>query len=447
MSVVMQQSPQPGVRERGCRTMSWRQQLINVNSPTLAGVDVELKGITDGTGRQVFPAGHSSTQQKFREEFERLPQVLEQAMRIYETALNQEIAGVGPEDRATAYRVVYRPGYAGTEAGVYATWAALMAFVATVSYPIHVQFDNSLAAITIPAGTHTFPEGTHFVGKFDVPFEPITIADGCVLEGVRTFEEGLSIINLSSSPVITLGGGTFHIITFQRGADINCQNGAPFVEITGAGTTGIVALYGGELIDGGASTPCISVTSGAVALINPVVASGIGANTLEVDGTSTMLIQLYGDTGYNSTQPDIVGTLIINYLDVAFRIGFDPTQASNQLVATVVQDAIDELTNKHVNSRSTAVSGAGTTALAAGGPKLVLVDMTGAGAGVRNIDLPDPAVDSGPWKIKRVDANGAATVNIRGTAGANVDGAASQPLGVSPASANLETDGTDWYRI
>ena len=447
MSVVMQQSPQPDVRERGCRTMSWRQQLINLSSSQLALVDTQLKALTDGRNRQVFPAGHLSTQQKFRTEFESLPQVMEQAMRIYETALNQEIDGAGGETGAAAVRVIFRPGYAGAETGIFGTWADLMTFVATKSYPLHIIFDDSLGAITIPAGTHTFPNGTHFQGTFNVPFTLLTFADGAILEGVRTFEEGISLVSLSSTPVVLIATGGFEIVTLQRGADVQSQGTAPFFRSSGAGTVMIFSLYGGELMDGGVGTPCMDAVSSGTIYLNPVVASTIPANTFGSDATGVVLCLLYGDTGYDPTQPDMLGTLILIYQDQASRIGFDPSLVSGQLAATTVQAAIDELTNKHVNRRSTTLSGAGTFALAVDGPKLVLVDMTAAGAGVMNVDLPNPALDSGPWKVKRLDANGAATVNIRGTAGALVDGAAGQVLGVSPAAANLETDGTDWYRI
>lgn len=343
-------------------------------------------------------------------------------------------------------RVILRPGATTLyDEGVYGSWEDLMHLAHHVDHPVTVEFDDDLGLIEIPAGTHTFPVGSIFAGHFDLPFNTITFKDGAVLEGVRTFEQGLSLVNESTSPVIVFDDGVEHIITFQRGCSIVCPSTAPFVQVDGAGTLCVMAFLGGELISNVSNTPIINAINGGTAFINPVVASPIPDNVLGNDATSPVLVQVYGDTSFSSTQVAISGPLIVQYPDEAKRIAYDNTTSG--LVATLVQDAIDELANKHVNSRSTAVSGAGTTALAAGGPKLVLVDMTGAGAGVRNIDLPDPAVDSGPWKIKRVDANGAATVNIRGTAGANVDGAASQPLGVSPASANLETDGTDWYRI
>jgi hypothetical protein len=425
--------------------MSWRQQLITLNSAQITLVDTQLKAITDGTGRQVFPVGHSSTQQKFREEFERLPQVMEQVMRIYETALNLEIAGASA-NASNAVIVTYRPGAVTlSEPGVYGTWTELMDFVATVTSVVAVQFDASLAACEIPAGTHVFPYGSIFAGQFSFPFVDVTFLDGAEIEGVVSFIRGIRLINQSSSPVIALGVGQY-LLTFERGAEPQCTGTAPFVQLDGAGLL-ILALYGGQLPDGGAGQATFEVLNGGTMFVNPVVSSNIGPNTLASDGTSITIIQIYGDTTYDATQPALTGTTVIDYLDVADNMKFNPATAGNQLVATRIQTALDELTNKHVNRRSQTQSAAGTLTLAVDSAKLVLVDASAIGAGVINIDLPDPAADSGPWKIKRVDANGAATVNIRGTAGALVDGVASQLLGVSPASANLETDGTDWYRI
>lgn len=87
MSIVMLQSASVNVRTRGSRIMQLRQQVIEDTTPTsIDFVDQGLKAIVDGRGKQVFPQGHSSTQQKFRQEFEVFPQFLEEAFRLYSSA-------------------------------------------------------------------------------------------------------------------------------------------------------------------------------------------------------------------------------------------------------------------------------------------------------------------------------------------------------------------------
>ena len=368
---------------------------------------------------------------------------------VFNGTIWQKVDNTSSLLRSSTPIITFKPGTPSlVDSGVYGTWTELMTIVDTLNQPVVVQFDDSTASVVIPAGNHVFPHGSVFAGKFNLPFVQVTFDDGATLEGVRSFIRGIAIENQNTTdPVMTITGPAPAIVTFERGAEPRCTGTTPLIRADGAGTFVVVALYGGQVIDGGVGQAVFEATNGASVIINPVVASTIETNTLAADGTSGMSVTRYGDTSYALTQPDVVGGVTITVGDVSAQVGFDPATAGNQLAATFVQSAIDELTNKHVNSRSTTYDTAGTFAVAANDPKLILVDASGIGGGVINVDLPDPADDSGPWKIKRVDNNGSATVNIRGTGGASVDGAASQVLDVSPDGANLETDGTDWWRI
>lgn len=416
MSVIMNASPYENVATKGSRTMAHRLRLISLASPTIPGVDLALKAIvregiqifpnghstTETEFRRQFEARADVLDLSLR--------IYENALNteigvasgtleydgLWDAAANipalasgvgskahyrvvsvkgstnldgidewdigdwaifngtawQKIDNSDPSDNVIPTVIVYREGFVGKEPGVYGSWVDLMAFVATLSNPITVRFDESVVSpLVIPAGVHTFPNGTHFQGSFNVPFTSVKLANGCVLNGVRVFEEGLDVENQSNSPVIVLNSpGSYNIVTFQRGSTIYCTGSAPLI-LADAGVAVIAALLGAEWADGGTGTPVARAINGSVLLVNPVVVSPIGKDTLGCDAGSTVLLNLYGDTEFDPAQVAVLGTLQISYADKAKRIEYTPAvparvpNAPDWLAPSpmLVNTALDEL--------------------------------------------------------------------------------------------------------
>jgi len=341
--------------------------------------------------------------------------------------------------------IVFRPGAPSlAEPGVYGTWLGVMAFVATLSSPVTIVFDDSVAPCVIPAGTHIFPEGSRFRGIFGGANIPISLNDGAELVGVTSFEEGLTVISYSNSPVISFSGGLTGQITFQQGTRIRCDAAGPFISVTGAGTSTKVVFHGAEWLSG--SSPVLQVVLGATSTVDCFVEAVIGLNTLEVDVASALTVNLAPNTMLNPTQAGISGLYTKVLTNQAVQALFDSTIVS-QLSAENIQDAIDELTRKHNNKQSQMISSAGVVNIAVNSARLILVDMTSVGVANLDIWLPAIASDSGPWMVKRLDSNTAATVRVYGTGGELVDLLPFQTLGGWPASMHLVSSSSAWYRI
>lgn len=393
MSVIMNASPYENVATKGSRTMAHRARLNGLGSPTLPGVDAALKAIyRDGiqifpAGNATVETEFRRQFEARADVLDLALRIYENALNteiglatgtleyegLWDASTNtpplasgvgtkahyrvvsvkgttnldgindwnigdwaifngttwQKIDNSDPSDNVIPTVIVFREGFVGLEPGVYGTWPALMAFVATLTNPITVRFDESITSpLVIPAGTHNFPNGTHFQGSFNVPFTNVKIADGCVLNGVRVFEEGLDIENQSNTPVIVLNSpGTYNIVTFQRGSNSYCTGTAPLV-LADAGATVIAALYGAEWLDGGAGTPVVRAINGSTFLVNPVVVSSIGNDTLGCTVGSTVLLNLFADTSYSPVQTPVLGTLQISYPDKAKQVEYTPATPS-----------------------------------------------------------------------------------------------------------------------
>lgn len=343
--------------------------------------------------------------------------------------------------------VIFRPGASSlSEPGVYGTWLGVMAYVATLSSPVEVIFDSSITnPCVIPTGTHTFPVGSKFRGSMGPVNVQVEIDDGAVLVGVTTFEEGLTLISNSNSPLMTVTGANTLRLVFSRGVQIRCDGAGPFLRVTGASASATAIFYDAEWLSG--TAPVMDVTSNGSAVVMCFVSAEIGLNTLAGEVSTSITVNLSPNTILNPTQTGVLGlyTLLLTYR--AKQALFDPTVLSSQLVATDVQAAIDELTLKHNNKLAQTISSPGTVNISALSARLILVDMTSAGSTPLDINLPAISADSGPWMFKRLDSNTASSVKIYGTGGNTIDLLPFQVLSGWPASMHLVSGPSNWYRI
>lgn len=207
--------------------------------------------------------------------------------------------------------LVYAPGAVSPTRGVYNTWALLMAAVAAYLNPVTVVFDNALGAISVPAGTHTFPVGSVFRGRNIIAQTDVTFATGAILVGVRDFRMGLRLISASSSPVMTFSAGSQ-----QVNAD-NCNfragSTAAFFRVETAATTLQMRLTG--VVFEAASSPVVQVASvGASATLNLFNSCNVGTNTLAKVTSGTLVLNRDANTVYSTTQTGIVGVTFTNNL-------------------------------------------------------------------------------------------------------------------------------------
>lgn len=342
--------------------------------------------------------------------------------------------------------IVFRPGGPSLdEPGVYGTWLAVMAFVGTLNSPVEVVFDSSLAPCVVPTGVHTFPSGSRFRGRHEGINTTVSFDDGASLVGVNTFERGLSLVSNSTSPILSVSGAASNRFRFQRDVTITCLNTGPFIRVSGAGSSARVVLAEAAMASGVATI--LDVATNAVATLDCLVSATVGQNTLGVDGSSALTLNLVANTILNPTQTGILGLYTVLLSQRATQVLFDPSVLSGQLAADNTQDAIDELTRKHVNKQSQTVSSAGMTNIAVNSPRLILVDVAGIGTATADIRLPLISLDSGPWFIKRLDSNTAATVRIYGAVGNLIDLLPTKQLGGWPASLHLVAGPSAWYLI
>ena len=343
--------------------------------------------------------------------------------------------------------IIFRPGGPSLdEPGIYGTWLGVMAFVATLNSPVTIVFDSSLTSpCVIPTGTHTFPVGSRFRGVSKPANTLVTLDDGAVLVGIDTFEGGLTVVSDSTSPVITFSGGAAGLVTFQGGAKVRCDAAGPFIQVTGSGTTAKALFYAAEWLSGSAEV--LEVITSASATVDCLVEAVIGLDTLAVDGTAALTMNLMPNTVLNPTQTGVSGLYDLIYTHTANQTAFDKTVLSSQLTALTVQEAIDELTLKHTNKQAQTISSAGTTNLAVESARLVLIDMAAVGAAAADIYLPAISADSGPWMFKRLDSNTASTVKIHATGGDTIDLLPFQTISGWPSSMHLVAGPAAWYRI
>jgi len=342
--------------------------------------------------------------------------------------------------------VVFRPGAPSLdEPGVYGTWIGVMAYVATLGSPVTILFDSSVTdPCVIPTGTHTFPIGSRFRGSIGPANVQVEMDDGAVLVGVTTFEEGITLISNSNSPVMTVTGANTLRLVFRLGAKIRCDGTGPFVQVSGASASATAIFYDAEWLSG--TSPVLDVVSSGSGTVSCFVNAHIGLDTLAADGSSSITMNLMPNTILNPTQTGVAGLYTLILAHQAVQALFDPTVLT-QLAATDVQAAIDELTLKHNNKKAQTISSPGTVNISALSERLILVDMTTAGSTPLNLYLPVIATDSGPWMLKRLDSNTASSVKVYGTGGSTIDLMPFQVLGGWPASMHLVAGPTNWYRI
>ena len=283
-----------------------------------------------------------------------------------------------------ASTVVWRPG--GVTAGnVFATWAEVVAQVATMNGAITIGLDTDLAAAVIPPGNYDLrPVGISgpvtFVNAskapaFAAPF--FTIGPGAVTIKGLTGLDDVQIDNQSTVAVMTItANGSFSLhgraIVFQTGA-------GPFWAITG-GDYAILLSDASQISVTGGPAVALTVAAPATLLLtledNSSVATG-----MVTDAAGTMTVAVAGGAQYfaQAGAPTIVPTIQRQSGSTAIAIGTGKTaaipafiSATSKILVSQKTPAGDALTVKYAALAADRVVGAPgsfqiTAILAAGG--------------------------------------------------------------------------------
>lgn len=233
--------------------------------------------------------------------------------------LNDKIGSSGGGGGATIF--VLRPGGV-PDGNIYTDWPTLYADYSLTDGPATIEFDDSLGAITIPAGAYAFREDTTLEGVLrqnpalgggDVG-TLVELADGVTFDPPPIYyRNGIWLRSLSSSPIISVtptgGPSEFLIQLLERGAVFEASGGSPFVESTRLSTEGGVFFF---LVLGGrfnASTDPVlnllgDVPGGipAIAQLNMLSSGQVRPDTIEGNAQGLLFAQVSDDSNFSILQ-------------------------------------------------------------------------------------------------------------------------------------------------
>lgn len=157
-------------------------------------------------------------------------------------SLSRLATAAGSAALASKTTFVYRPGGI-TANNVFATWAALYAQLTAMEGPKVVQIDDSIVSpAIIPAGTWDLNNCT-LIGRVRSLPTNAQCADGCVLQNLAQLDDNVTLISVSTAPVLTLTDGS--VLILERGCIISSALGAaPFISAPGPYTTAPVIILG-----------------------------------------------------------------------------------------------------------------------------------------------------------------------------------------------------------
>jgi len=313
---------------------------------------------------------------------------------------------------------VWRPG--GTPAdGVFVTWAALAAALATLDPAAYkdVAVDTSLSAgvAHITAGIWNV-ENTRFQTGNTAQIAVVEVDDGAHLVYEHLYFFNIEFVNNgTTSPVTTLTNAGAELFLVASVLSLGLGATQPFIEV-GAG-----AIATAELAQGSVLAPDALAMTDASANIG-VAAYGSTVESQAVGGTGTLLLVFDGASQPNVTNVQTVGTLRLENLDPQPTFVFQPggTAGGNVFTDWDLLYAAASLSKGAVNVViDTSLGAAHITAGTYNLNYWELVSVTGAG-GLLTIDT---GVTLTPWDVLTLtnvslqNAAGSATTPVTVPAG------------------------------
>lgn len=262
---------------------------------------------------------------------------------------------------ASGVTLIYKPGYTGSSAYIFADWADLYEVCQTIEGKKYIQFDGSLNAgvLTVPAGTYDMSDvewsvcNSSFIAIGSNPYSPrqhVILEDGVVFSRPMCTINGLLAIEFRGTtvPAITIDLDTdlYHRgFWLTDGAAIFCTGSQPFLDLisTVPGSIFIIVLsYGVNIINLSGTDPQVIRANSNVACILNVISSNVIFNDDTLAGAATFFFiiaardfQKAQDVLFTvpSTQPAVTGSIL--YQD---KLSNTPTTYMRAATPTVNDD-------------------------------------------------------------------------------------------------------------
>lgn len=201
--------------------------------------------------------------------------------------------------------LVFQPSNATPPPGVYNDWTEMFAAGGAIATPVNYQLAESCTA---PPGTWTFKPTDKIVG---LGFQQVTltIADGCVFDGLTAIEFGVAIDSLNTSPTITIPDTATGINIFRIGTrcELKQSVAGEFILVSQTFDTGVFVLVmdiNGLCREGHASGVAvrakhISGASPVSCIVTALTAGGVDRNTFGTFGASEYAVGILQQIGFD----------------------------------------------------------------------------------------------------------------------------------------------------
>jgi len=251
---------------------------------------------------------------------------------------------------------------------VFRTWAALYAVYVLTDGPAIIEFDNTYATCVIgPAAEYTFRADTWLSGALRLfPSGPdfltrVNIEDGVTFGGTNlSVEEMLSLVSLSSAPVIDVGpgDGLFRIALFT-GARLRAEGTAPFCRTSAPSMPTLNGFFfllvlGGTFESGISAVLDMPDISPDVTFATFVLSDSAEINSNTITGSGIAFVQLLLDEA----------SAVVSFSQPGFSSTLGPLNqiAASQTMPNQTSDDVPQAVQRFAGASSTGGRSAGRRA-------------------------------------------------------------------------------------
>ena len=258
---------------------------------------------------------------------------------------------------------VFQPG--GVAGGnVFTTWAALMAAAALSLGAKWVEYDNTLGACHITAGTWNIDLFTFSPAFSNGTNRNLIVDVGVVLNFVTVTSYNVAWVNNATATPCIVPNTASQSWRMSSGT-LSCGVGAaPMFDCQNGGTLSVTCQVSAQLSTG--SGPSIQCDAGGTTVVRLTDFSILQASALT--GGGTISVQFADSATVSQTQPGAVGALTFTPKSLATQVAYTPGTAGNwQPAPTLASAALDQLAAPNfVQAQANTGTGTGTTTAVTG---------------------------------------------------------------------------------
>lgn len=168
-----------------------------------------------------------------------------------------------------AQTIVWRPGEPNPRANVFSSWTDALAAAQQTNGLVNILLDDSLSALTIPAGTYDFQNRIGLVAANSGSSMVVTLSDGVVFQNPGEWRSPFRLVELRSqsvAPVMTSIAGTTLRLVLEYFRCVSAAGAAPFFSVP-TGTTAYAILRNGADLNGASGVPVVNTEGTFVAIM------------------------------------------------------------------------------------------------------------------------------------------------------------------------------------